>query len=346
MLEREAVPGGRAGAWSAATGGYHLDTGPTGAHHARPVRRLLRRHRRGARRLARRCCRSTRPTARGSPTARSLDVHADPDAMAARDRARSAGPPRPTATAATSTYVAELYRLQMRDFIDRNFDSPLDLRRPDAGRLAAMRRVRAGWRRPSPGTSPTSGCDGCSASRRCTPGVSPYAGARRSTPSSPTWTSVAGVCFPVGRHARGAPRAGRRRRRRRGRHPVRHRGQPRCELRRARGSARCRRRRRAVAADAVVAHPRPARGPQLLGLPGPRPAPAATPRRCVVLHLAGLRHDLPGDQAHHTIGFGERWRGVFDELTRGPAHERPVVCWSRMPVARPTRSLAPDGRQC
>jgi phytoene desaturase len=76
------------------------------------------------------------------------------------------------------------------------------------------------------------------------------------------------------------------------------------------------------------------------GLRGPR-RPVYSPS-CVALHL-GVRHDLPG-QAHHTISFGDSWRGVFDELTRdGRPMSDPSLLVS-MP-SRTDRSLAPEGGQ-
>ena len=62
----------------------------------------------------------------------------------------------------------------------------------------------------------------------------------------------------------------------------------------------------------------------------------------MALHL-GVRSELPG-QAHHTISFGDSWRGVFDELTRdGRIMTDPSLLVS-MP-SRTDRSLAPDGGQ-
>ena len=76
------------------------------------------------------------------------------------------------------------------------------------------------------------------------------------------------------------------------------------------------------------------------GLRGPR-RPVYSPS-CVALHL-GVRHELR-EQAHHTISFGDPWRGVFDELTRdGRIMSDPSLLVS-MP-SRTDRSLAPDGGQ-
>jgi phytoene desaturase len=62
----------------------------------------------------------------------------------------------------------------------------------------------------------------------------------------------------------------------------------------------------------------------------------------VALHV-GVRTELAG-QAHHTISFGESWRGVFDELTRdGRPMSDPSLLVSMPSVT--DRSLAPDGGQ-
>ena len=64
-----------------------------------------------------------------------LDVHADPDAFAA-DVAELGGPAEADALRRYLADLAELYRLQLTTFIDRNLDSPLDLLGPDADRMS------------------------------------------------------------------------------------------------------------------------------------------------------------------------------------------------------------------
>jgi phytoene desaturase len=90
-------------------------------------------------------------------------------------------------------------------------------------------------------------------------------------------------------------------------------------------------------------------------VPGLRPPrrPVWSPS-CVALHL-GVRTEL-ADQAHHTISFGQSWRGVFDELTRGgrphgggPGGRRgSIMSDPSLLVSMPSRtdrSLAADGGQ-
>ncbi len=62
------------------------------------------------------------------------------------DRGRVRPGARRRATARYVDFVSKLYRLEMRDFIDRNIDSPLDLLTPDLARLAAL----GGFRRLAP----------------------------------------------------------------------------------------------------------------------------------------------------------------------------------------------------
>ena len=134
VLERESVPGGRAGLLS--DQGYSFDTGPSVLTMPDliadaldcvgesmedwltldPVAPLYRAR-----------------YADGS----SLDVHSTVDAMA-EEIARVCGPAESAGYRKFVDFVSELYRLEMRDFIDRNIDSPLDLVRPSLARLAAI----------------------------------------------------------------------------------------------------------------------------------------------------------------------------------------------------------------
>ena len=68
----------------------------------------------------------------------SLDLTSDPDAMAARIR-EFAGPEDADGYRRYVEFVSRLYKLQMREFIDRNFSSPLDLAGPSLAKLVAMR---------------------------------------------------------------------------------------------------------------------------------------------------------------------------------------------------------------
>lgn len=142
VLERETVPGGRCGLLE--TGGYRFDTGPTVLTMPELIADAL-------------ACVGEELTdwvqlAPVSPLYRAfypdgsrLDVHADPEQMA-DEITRVCGPGEAAGYRRYVDFVRELYRLQMRDFIDRNIDSPLDLLTPNLARLAAV----GGFRRLAP----------------------------------------------------------------------------------------------------------------------------------------------------------------------------------------------------
>ena len=146
-----------------------------------------------------------------------LDVHADPDAFAA-EVARLAGPPRPTTCAATSADLAELYRLQLSTFIDRNLDSPLDLVGPELLTLArrgGFGRLSRHGREPST----TTGSGGCQLPGALRRGL-PVPGHRRLRRHRPAGHRRRGLA-PGGGHRRGAQGPGGVGRRRRGGVPLR-----------------------------------------------------------------------------------------------------------------------------
>ena len=142
VLERESVPGGRAGIWQ--SNGHLFDTGPTvltmpnliddvfaslGERTSdwlemQPVSPLYRTY---------------------YPDGSRLDVHSDPQQMAAEIEA-VIGPNEAAGYSRFVEYVSELYKLEMNDFIDRNIDSPLDLLTPNLARLTAI----GGFRRLAP----------------------------------------------------------------------------------------------------------------------------------------------------------------------------------------------------
>ena len=99
-----------------------------------------------------------------------LDVHTDAEAMAEEIGRGLRSARAPPGFRRYVEFVTRLYRWEMRSFIDRNIDSPLDLVRPDLAAAAARSAASGGSRPCSRRTCRTSGCSGCSASRRCTPG--------------------------------------------------------------------------------------------------------------------------------------------------------------------------------
>jgi phytoene desaturase len=268
-----------------------------------------------------------------------LDVQADPDAFAA-EVAALCGPAEADALRRYLADLAELYRLQLGTFIDRNLDSPLDLLGPELISLAR----RGGFGRLSRHVEKYFADDRLRrlfSFQALYAGVSPYraiaayAVIAQLDIGAGVWHPVGGIAAVPDALAAAAADAG-----------VAFRydaavAELETSGRRVTGALLAGGER--LHADAVVVT---TDQPHTLvpGLRGPR-RPVYSPS-CVALHL-GVRHELPG-QAHHTISFGDSWRGVFDELTRdGRPMSDPSLLVS-MP-SRTDRSLAPDsadGRHC
>lgn len=265
----------------------------------------------------------------------SLDVHADPEAFAA-EVAALCGPAEAHALRRYLADLAELYRLQLATFIDRNLDSPLDLLGPELVTLAR----RGGFGRLSrhveryfaddrlrrlfsfqalyAGVSPFRAIAAYAVIAQLDIGAGvwhPMGGIAAVPDALAASAADAGVAFRYGATVDRLETSGRR---------V-------TGVRLADGDL--------LPADAVVVTTdQPWR--LVPGLRGPR-RPVYSPS-CVALHV-GVRSELPG-QAHHTISFGQSWQGVFDELTRdGRPMSDPSLLVS-MP-SRTDRGLAPEGGQ-
>jgi phytoene desaturase len=264
-----------------------------------------------------------------------LDVHADPEAFAA-EVAALCGPTEAEALRRYLADLAELYRLQLSTFIDRNLDSPLDLLGPELVTLAR----RGGFGRLSrhvahyftddrlrrlfsfqalyAGVSPFRAIAAYAVIAQLDIGAGvwhPMGGIAAVPDALAAAAADAGVLFRYGATVAGLETSGRR---------V-------TAVRLADGDR--------LPCDAVVVT---TDQPWRL-VPGLRPPrrPVYSPS-CVALHL-GVHSELPG-QAHHTISFGDSWRGVFDELTRdGRIMSDPSLLVS-MP-SRTDRGLAPEGGQ-
>lgn len=134
VVERDMLPGGRAGLRT--EGGYRIDTGPTvltmpdlvedafAAVGDRMADRLE---------LVRLDPAYRARFADGS----QLDVHTDGAAMEAAVE-KFAGARQAVGYRRLRNWLERLYQVQMRRFIDANFDSPLQLLHPDLARLAAL----------------------------------------------------------------------------------------------------------------------------------------------------------------------------------------------------------------
>ncbi|TKJ30466.1 phytoene desaturase family protein [Blastococcus sp. CCUG 61487] len=269
----------------------------------------------------------------------ALDVHAAPDAFAA-EVARLCGPAEADALRRYLADLAELYRLQLNTFIDRNLDSPLDLlgrqlwqlaRRGGFGRLSShvgryfaddrLRRLFS-FQALYAGVSPFRAIAAYAVIAQLDIGAGvwhPHGGIGAVPRALAGAAADAGVALRYGAEVAELATAG-----------------PRVTgVRLADGEL--------LPADAVVVT---ADAPWRLvpGLTAPR-RPVYSPS-CVALHL-GVRTPLPG-QAHHTISFGAAWEQVFDELTRdGRPMSDPSLLISMPSVT--DRSLAPDsadGEHC
>jgi len=338
VLEREPVPGGRAG--RLVVDGYSFDTGPTVLTMPDLIADAF--DAVGERMEDWLDLRPVAPLYRAFyPDGSSLDVHADPAEMA-EEVARVCGPDEAAGYLRFVDLVSELYRLEMREFIDRNLDSPLDLastRLLRLVRLGGLRRLApkvAQYLR-DPRTQRVFSFQAMYA------GLSPY-DALALYAVIAYMDSVAGVYFPAGgMHAVPTALAGAAEK-----HGVEIRygtTVDRVEVagRRARGVVTTDGER--VPADVVVLNPDlPVAYRDLL-------PPELTPWRvgrlayspsCFLLH-AGSTAAYP-KTAHHNIHFGRSWRGVFRELIR----DRQLMSDPSLLVTNPTRSdpsLAPPGRQ-
>ncbi|WP_040336726.1 phytoene desaturase family protein [Candidatus Blastococcus massiliensis] len=336
VVERGPGPGGRAGRIE--SGGYVLDTGPSvftapevladtlAAVGEKPGDRLT---------LTRLDTSYRAQFSDGS----SLDVHAAPDAFAA-EVARVCGPAEADALRRYLADLAELYRLQLTTFIDRNLDSPLDLVGPELWQLAR----RGGFGRLSSHVGKYFTDDRLRrlfSFQALYAGVSPfraiaaYAVIAQLDIGAGVWHPEGGIGAVPRALAAAADDAGVTFRYDASVTELTTSGRRVTGLRLADGET--------VPADAVVVT---ADAPWRLvpGLRAPR-RPVWSPS-CVTLHL-GVRAELPG-QAHHTISFGAAWEQVFDELTRdGRPMSDPSLLISMPSVT--DRTLAPDsadGKHC
>ena len=338
VLEREAVPGGRAGRLE--LDGYSFDTGPTVLTMPELIADAL--DAVGERLEDWLDLEPVDPLYRAFyPDGSTLDVRADPDAMAAEIEA-VCGPAEAAGYRRFVGYVSAMYRAEMRSFIDRNLDGPFGLIGPDLARIVALR----GYRRLAPTVNRYLKDE---RTRRVFSFQAMYAGLSPQTALAvysviAYMDSVAGVFFPRGgMHSVPRALAGAAEK-----HGVRFRyGTEVARVETAGGRA------RAVVttggerieADVVVLNPDlPVAYRDLL------PADAA-PRRlkslryspsCVVLHVGSTaRYSKIG---HHNIHFGRAWSRTFDEIIRdGRLMSDPSLL-----VTNPSRSdptLAPTGRQ-
>ncbi|PPK95273.1 phytoene desaturase [Kineococcus xinjiangensis] len=338
VLEREDVPGGRAGLVTSTTpeGEYRFDTGPTvltmpdliadcfdalGEEMTDfldldPVDPLYRGH-----------------YADGS----SLDVSADVGVTAA-NIAALCGQGEAEGYLRFVDHVSDLYRYELRDFIDRNIDTPLDLLTPNLLRLVKAR----GFSKLAPEVARFLKDDRTQkmfSFQAMYAGLSPY-DALALYAVIAYMDSVAGVFFPRGgMHA--LPRAMAEAAAKHGVEfsygtevvRVEHSGGRASAVHTADG--------RRIPADVVVLNADlPVAHRELLGRDSWNLRRLDYSPSCYLL-LAGSSADYP-DPVHHSIHFGQSWRGVFDELLSGRLMSDPSLLVSRPTASDP--SLAPPGR--
>jgi phytoene desaturase len=337
VLEREPVPGGRAGLLE--VDGYRFDTGPAVLTMPHLVADAL-------------ACvgeelsdwldlRPVEPAYRARfADGSTLDVIADTEAMAAQVRA-VCGPSGEAGYRRFVAFTRRLYEIEMRAFIDRNLDSPLDLLTPDLARLVAL----GGFRRLA--AKAASYLKDQRLQRIFTfqsmyVGLSPY-DALAIYAVIAYMDSVAGVWFPMGgMHA--IPQALAAAATKHG-VEIRYRTEvSRVELSGSRAVAVHTRDGDRIAADVVVLNPDlPVAWHDLLAaapLPRRRPAVRYAPSCLLLLAGSTLAH---GDQAHHTIHFAEAWRTTFRELIRDHSLQTDPSLFVSTPTVS-DRSLAPPGR--
>ena len=339
VLEREPVPGGRAGRLG--VGGYEFDTGPTVLTMPELIAEalaavgedlddwltLIR----------------LDPAYRAFfPDGSSLDVICDQDRMA-EEIGRVCGPREAEGYRRFVAFAAELWRLERDDFIARNLDGPRDLFRPA---LLGLLRLGAFGRL----SNKIGQFFGDPRTRRLFSFQSLYAGVppHRALALYAVISyldTVAGVHFPRGGlHAVPVALAAAA-----AKHGVSVRYDTnviRVETYAGRAQAVHTDTGERIPADVVVLNPDLPVSYQRL-LPAERPPGWLRRLRyspsCVVLHVGSTR--TYAKTAHHNLHFGRGWTSTFDDVTR---HGRLMRDPSLL-VTNPTRTdpdLAPAGRQC
>ncbi len=334
VLERAGVPGGRAGLL--VDGGYRFDTGPTVLTMPELIADALD------------CVGESledwldlepvRPLYRtffhdGS----TLDVHADPAEMAAEIET-VCGPAEAAGYRRFVEFVSAMYRVEMRTFIDRNLDSPLDFAGTDLARLVAL----GGLRRLAPKVQQylkDPRTQRVFSFQAMYAGLSPY-DALAIYSVIAYMDSVAGVWFPKGgMHAVPRALAGAA-----AKHGVAFRYDTevtRVELAGSRAVAVHTADGERIACDAVVLSPDlPVARRDLLGHPLRRRLDFSP--SCVTMNVGSTRSY--SQIGHHNIHFGREWRGVFDDLVHAKRLMRdPAYMVTNSSASDP--SLAPPDRQ-
>jgi len=340
VLEREAIPGGRAGRLSVPTadGSFEFDTGPTVLTMPDLIADCF--NALGENMGDWLTLEPVKPLYRSFyPDGSVLDVHSNTDEMTEEIR-NVIGPDEAAGYRRYVDFVTELYRYEMKDFIDRNIDSPLDLLTPNLARLAAI----GGFRRLAPkveeylkdprtqrvfsfqsmyaGLSPYDALAiyAVIAYMDSVAGVFAPKGGMHAVPKAMAQAAAAhGVTFTYGVEVAHVDRIG------------------------GRATAVITTEGERIPADVVVLNPDvPVAFRDLLGIE-PWSIRRLKYSPSCFLFLAGSSAKY-NSIAHHNIHFGKKWRGVFDDIIR----DRKLMSDPSVLVTNPTysdRSLAPAGKE-
>ncbi|SIQ62635.1 phytoene desaturase family protein [Micromonospora avicenniae] len=333
VLEREPVPGGRAGRLG--VDGYEFDTGPTVFTMPELIAEAL-----GA--VGEELgdwldLTPLDPAYRAYyPDGSTLDVITDTTRMAA-EISRVCGPREADGYLRFVDYARRLWQLERADFIERNLDSPADLLTGNLLRLlagGAFRRLhtKIGQFFRDPRTQRIFSFQAMYAGLAPHDALAIYA-------VIAYLDSVAGVWFPRGgMHSVSRAMAGAAEK-----HGVQIRYDTtvtRVETAHGRATGVLTADGELIPADVVVLNPDLPVAYRDLLPPGPRRRLSYSPS-CVVLHVGSSQGY--GRIAHHNIHFGRSWRGTFDEvIRRGELMSDPSLL-----VTNPSRtdpSVAPPGR--
>lgn len=268
------------------------------------------------------------------PGGERLDIRSDPEHTAA-EIAAFAGTDEAARYRRFVDWLGRLYRLQIRDFVDRNIDSPLDLPARSLAKLAAL----GGFRRLEPAVRKylrDSRVRRAFTFQSLYVGVAPHEALALYAIVSYLDT-VGGVVFPRGgMHAVPQALADAA-----AKHGVHFRyGTTVTEVETAAGRARAVHTAdgERIPTDAVVlATDLPSAYRDLLG---EQPRRLRTAPSCVLLHIGGP--ESYSRIAHHNLHFGRAWRRTFHELTHGELMSDPSLLVSNPSRTDPT--LAPAGR--
>ncbi|WP_030881277.1 MULTISPECIES: phytoene desaturase family protein [Streptomyces] len=333
LVERAPVPGGRAGVDE--RGGYRIDTGPSVLTMPDLADEAFA--------AVGDSLRARVPLVPLHPAYRALfadgsrlDVHSEAAAMES-EVARFAGPAEAAGYRRLRAWLRELYTVQMRRFIDADFDSPLSLLTPDLARLAVL----GGFGRWDTRVGRFLRDERL---RRVFTFQALYAGLPPSRALAAyaviaCMDTVHGVHFPRGGvHA--LPRAMADAARDAGAALLLGRTVTRLERRGGRVTAVVTDQGR-IPCDAVVLTCELATAYRLLGRRPVRLLRLRHSPSAVLLHL-GTDRTWP-QLAHHTLSFGRAWGRTFDELTRaGRLMSDPSLLITRPTATDP--ALAPPGR--